>query len=238
MTHRVREALLSHPVQDELLVVAERWKVPRERPVDAHVRALGEPLDEVRERGDEPQRVERVRAKLPREAADLLDALPHVVAQTDQLGAQLGGRGRRHAVDLQDDRGQMLAELVVQLGGEAPPLGLSLGERAASAVASLGLEAIEHRVEALREDGDLRLGARVRKSLAGTQRIDALHERREADQGRERAAHEDEVHGEHDRQPPDEHQDPAVGRAHDEDHGSLPRARSQFGMNNRQKSGR
>src|SRR5690349_16228788 len=62
----------------------------------------------------------------------------------------LDRRGRRVAaepVGLQQHPGERLAELLVQLAGDPPALGLLCRHRAAGAVAALALQAVEHVVE-------------------------------------------------------------------------------------------
>ncbi len=70
----------------------------------------------------------------------------------DDLRACAGARSPAVAgstFGAQRDGGQGLADLVVQLAGDAQPLGLLCGERALGALAPLGLDPIEHRVERL-----------------------------------------------------------------------------------------
>ena len=90
--------------------------------------------------------------------------------------------GRRAPVDLlqgEDDAGQRLADLVVQLAGDAQPLGLGGRERAAGAALALGLEAVEHVVEGRGQLAHLGGGLADRHAAAGIVRVDAAHRARQ-----------------------------------------------------------
>ena len=84
--------------------------------------------------------------------------LPRAVscASSDAAQPRLG-HVAGHAAELQHDAGERLADAVVELLRDAQPLALLGGQRAADAVAPLGLEAVEHVVE---RGGELR-GLRV-----------------------------------------------------------------------------
>ena len=54
------------------------------------------------------------------------------------------GRGLDDRLELQQHPGQELADLVVQVAGDADPLGLLGGEHAPAALLALALEPVEH----------------------------------------------------------------------------------------------
>ena len=86
---------------------------------------------------------------------------------------QLVGDPRGQPFDLQHGAGQRLADLVVQLAGDPAALALQHAQRLTRALASLGLQPIEHLVERLRQRRDIRLAvdrhplARARADRAG-----------------------------------------------------------------------
>jgi hypothetical protein len=103
------------------------------------------------------------------------------------------------AAQLEQQGGQRLADLVVQLGGQPPALALLGAHGAPRAVAALALEAIEHVVEGGRQVADLGRRALLGQALPGREGIDAAHEGGEVLERRDGAAHEHEVDEEHDR---------------------------------------
>jgi hypothetical protein len=126
-----------------------------------------------------------------------------------------GGRDRglrlvRDPRQAHREGGEVLADLVVELPGQAPALALLRGELAAGAVPALVLEAVEHLVERPREDRHLGLGPFRRDPAPGAQWVDAAHERREPLERSERAAHEHGVDQRHRDDPAREHDDPPV----------------------------
>jgi len=139
------------------------------------------------------------------------------VANVADLAFQIGRGSPEDTVEVQAERGERLADLVVQLGGHAAAFCLSLAECAHARLAALGLQPVEHLVERVGQDGELRLGARTRQALAGAQRIDRAHESREAHERRRRAADEHDVGGHHDREAAGERRDAPVGGLDDED---------------------
>ena len=99
----------------------------------------------------QPQLLQRVRAQPARDPAHLLGAVPGRLAQLVELAAQLVGDARGEPFDLQDDAGQGLADFVVQLARDPPALGLLNHQRLSRALATLGLQPVEHVVERLRQ---------------------------------------------------------------------------------------
>ena len=70
-----------------------------------------------------------------------------IVSTISDQRLSLRGQLAGGAFGAQGDGGQRLADLVVQLAGDPQPLGLLGGEGAVGAVAPLGLDPVEHRVE-------------------------------------------------------------------------------------------
>ena len=74
--------------------------------------------------------------------------------------AQLVGDVGGEAFDLEHHAGERLADLVVQLARDPPPLGLLHQQRQPRALAALGLEPVEHLVERCRQRADVSIGVR------------------------------------------------------------------------------
>ena len=72
------------------------------------------------------------------------------------------------------DAGQHLADLVVQVAGDADPLGLLGGEHAPAALLALALEPVEHPVEGGDDAADLVVAVDL-QALTGPQQVDRLH---------------------------------------------------------------
>ena len=99
----------------------------------------------------------------------------------------------------------------MELLGDAQPLALLRGERAADAVAPLGLEALEHLVERRGQLGRLGVAAADLEPVARLQRVDPARERGQLAQRRERAAQQQQVEREHQREPAGEDRQLAHG---------------------------
>ena len=82
------------------------------------------------------------------------------------------GLGER--VELEQDAGQHLADLVVQAAGDAQPFGLLGRERSVAALAALRLEPVEHLVERLHHLDHLQ-AALLRQPLPRPQQVDRAH---------------------------------------------------------------
>ena len=118
----IREALLGDAVDDQLLLVGQR-EVPREPPLDLEPSALGDRRAQRQERALEPELVERLRTEPAGDQPDLLRRLTRTFAEADDVFANLLGSAPRKRLATQDQPGQELADLVVQLSRNAPPLG-------------------------------------------------------------------------------------------------------------------
>src|ERR671915_971595 len=112
--------------------------------MDAHLRALREGLCERDERGDETEIVEGLGAKLACDPADVVKARPRRLLGFAELVLQVGGGLLRQSTELEHYRRQRLTDLVVELLGDALPLGLLRLERVPAALVPLQLEAVEH----------------------------------------------------------------------------------------------
>ena len=69
------------------------------------------------------------------------------------ISSPVSGRALGDRVEVQQDAGQDLADLVVEVAGDADPLGLLRGEDAPAALLPLALEPVEHAVEGDRRRG-------------------------------------------------------------------------------------
>jgi hypothetical protein len=231
MADRVGDALLGNAIQDELLVVVELRQVALQLADDANARAPHELGREVRQGSGQPQRVESLRPQRAHDSADVFDGGQDAVAHVDDLVAQIRRRALVQPVELQGERREVLADLVVQLVGDAAPLGFSLRERPVQALTALALETIEHLVEGLRQHADLRLGAGGGDPLPGPQRVHAAHEVRQPFQRRHGASHQDEVDDQHHRHPAPDGRNSSVGRLQVKDE---PRGRQHRGVGDEQ----
>ena len=184
MAKRVGQCLLGDAVDHQLDLGAERRQTAFELAQHPHRALALHPQAERDQRVDQPQIVQRLRAQLAGDAADVVEA---AVDRIDDLAQRLSlcGQLAGGAFGAQGDGGQRLADLVVQLAGDAQPLGLLGGERTVGAVAPLGLDAVEHRVEGARQRDHL--GAHPhpvahRGALARAHRVDVAHQGRQAAQ--------------------------------------------------------
>ena len=166
----VRERLLRDAVDDELLLLGERGAaVSRCRRMRICACSA---TRSARARGRSGARGPRV----PPVAAGARSCGPPRCRGGRSRAARRAVRAARRgstagqALDLQHHTRERLADLVVQFASD--PLSLSLldHQRAARAVASLGLQAIEHVVERLRQRGHVRLTVDAR-TRARRQRI-------------------------------------------------------------------
>ena len=121
----VRERLLHDPVERRLDLGRQPRLAERRMEVDANVRLLRERIGQPLERRHEAEVVEHGRAKLDREAADVLERAHDLLPQLGQGGAGRVVRERLlERLQPEQDRGQRLPRLVVELARE--PLTLQL----------------------------------------------------------------------------------------------------------------
>ena len=99
----------------------------------------------------------------------------------------------------------------MQLLRDPQPLALLRRQRAADAVAPLGLEPVEHVVERRGELGGLGVPARDLEPAARLEWVDPPRERRQLAQRRQRTAQQQEVEREHQREAADEDRELAHG---------------------------
>ena len=177
----VGEALLRDAVDHELLLVGQRRHraVAREAGVDPG--ALREVLDLRRERRDQAVVVERGRAQLAREVQELLHRLVGEALGLLQLGAQRVRRVHRGRLEAQQDAGERLVDLVVEVLGDPRALLLLAAQHGAAGLAALLLDAGQHVVEARGQLLHLAGGpARRIRAHAGGVEVDAVHRAHEA----------------------------------------------------------
>ena len=84
------------------------------------------------------------------------------------------GIARRETLDLEHHSGERLADLIVQLARDTPPLALLHHQCTVRAVTPLGLEPLEHLVERRRQRGDVWFAIHTCADSRG-QRIVAAH---------------------------------------------------------------
>ena len=140
---------------------------------------LGHALAEHAQRAGQPEVVERLRAQPARDPAHLLEAVARGLLRLEHALARRLGHVARGAAELQHDAGQALADAVVELLGDAQALALLRGQRAADAVAALGLEPLEHLVERGGELGGVGVAAADVEPVARLERVDPARERRQ-----------------------------------------------------------
>ena len=125
--------------------------IPLWRPSSAHV---------ARERRLEPEVVERRRAQLAGQGEQLLHRLVGERPDLGQLAGELRRRLLARRLEAQQQAGERLVDLVVQVARDPGALLLLGGERGARGPAALGLEPLEHADERLVQALDLLRAAR------------------------------------------------------------------------------
>ena len=183
----VGEALLGDPVDDQLLLGGER-EVAGEPSLDLEPRSLGDRRAQSQQRALEPELVERLGTEPAGDQPDLLRRLTRTLAEPDDVFAKLLGSAPRQRLATQDQPGQELADLVVQLPRDAPPLGLLGRQSAAPAVAPLALEAIEHLIEGFRQRHNLFIAGGGVDPLTRSERVDLVHDLGQGLQRRQRSS--------------------------------------------------
>ena len=174
VTGDVRQALLGDPVEDELRLRVERRQVSLELPPDAHVRALLEATGKFRERAGKPEVIEEFGAQLLGEAAHVVEARLHDLLRLGQLRALLRVRVGGQSLELEQDGGHRLSDLVVQAAGEPLALLFLRLEGVRAGVAAFLLQPVEHPVEGLFKRADL-ANAVDRQALSAAKDVGGLH---------------------------------------------------------------
>jgi hypothetical protein len=137
--------------------------------IDEHAALPREARRQRVERARQTELHERVGPQVAGDPAHVLERAPGALARLLEVGL-VGSPDR--LIDLQQDAGQRLAELVVQLAGQPAPLGLLSPHGAARAVAALVLQPVEHLVERLGQLAHV-LGRRPDvQARAGRERVD------------------------------------------------------------------
>ena len=174
----VGQRLLRHAVDDELLLVAELGQMLVEVLADARSRSAGakrshstaSALTSPRSSsasGRSSSAIRRTSSRLARTASWM----------SSTSRAQRLVEHAAHAGEAEQHRGQLLADLVVQLQRDAQPLGLLGLEHPAGGLAPLGLQAGQHLVEGERQLARLRGGAGAGHAGAGPREVDAPRQR-------------------------------------------------------------
>ena len=168
----VRQRLLGHAVQDELVVRRQVGQLVGDLLAHGQAGALGEPFAQDGERALESEVVERLGSQLDRDPPYILEAAAHGALDLGDVVAQLAWDPRLDTRQSEQHRGELLPDLVVQLLRDPQALGFLAGEDPPGGIPALGLEAGEHLVE--RRGQLARLGCRVRNRhpLGGVGEID------------------------------------------------------------------
>ena len=147
--------LLVDAIDRQVLLGRQRRQVGREAVPHLQPAVLGEAGGERDQSAAQAELVERLGTQTTGDVAHLLRALARRLAHLGDGVLQLGRRGTAEAVELQDDPGQRLPELVVQLASEPATLALLRGQRPLCALAPLVLEPVQHLVERVEQVADL-----------------------------------------------------------------------------------
>ena len=114
--------------------------------------------DAQRDQGvDETQIVERFRAQLAGDSANLVEAVADGIGDASELRRRRRGIARGGALGLERDGREGLPDLVVELPRDSKPFRLLGGQRSSGRFMARPLQAVEHRVE--RRGKRLALGA-------------------------------------------------------------------------------
>ena len=206
VAHDVGQALLGDPVDHELDFVAHRV-LELELALDVEV-VVGRGRGAQRaQRALQAEVVEHLGAQLASDAAHVVEAAAHGFAGGRELRRVVLAGAAGRVLELEDDAGEDLADLVVELARDPLALGLLREERFAPALAALVLEPVQHVVEGRGQRGDVGVGAADREPAAGLQRLHGAHRRRQPAQRRDEPAQEQHV---------EDHGDDEAG---DQDHG-------------------
>ena len=142
--------------------------------------------------------LEQVGPELLRDPPDLLQRTPDRLLGLLHPPAPLRRIRAGQRLELKQHAREHLPDLVVEPARDAPALRLLGRERAAAALAPLGLEAVEHLVERVHELANLGPAA-LGQALPGTEQVDRAHALHEPIDRREHGAQQEEVGREHER---------------------------------------
>ena len=177
MLRHVGECLLGHAVDRGLHHLGQL--VGLALGVQPHLdpRARGEALELRLHRGQQPVVVERRGPQLAGEVEQLLHRLVHQLLELGHLRSALrrGVLGER--LEAQQDRGEGLVDLVVQVARQATALLLLGAHRELARAPALLLDALEQALEGVREAIDLLdrvMGDHQRGGLGGIDRLDPV----------------------------------------------------------------
>ena len=163
----------------------------------AHAALLSDPRGERDQGVDQPQIIERFGPELARDPSQVIEARLHRFGDLAQC-LLLRSALTSGPLGQQRDGGQGLADLIVQLAGDSRPLCLLCGQGAPRTLASLGLQAIEHRVEGLRQRDRLATGAsELGSTTPRGHRIHHSHQPCQAAQRLDHPPHECDVSDQH-----------------------------------------
>jgi transposase len=223
----VGQAFLCDAVEHQFGLGTEPGKVGLEAAPHREAGMGGELGGQRGEGADKAEVVQHAGAQAARDAAHLVQALPSRFLRVAQICAQGLGSQVTRPLELEQDRGQALAYLVVQLLGDAAPLSLLCRQRACGAGAPLRLQPVEHLVERRDQLGHL-TAAGDSQALPRALQVDPGHQARQVLERSQPDAQQDSVGGQADRETGEE--DPRLGGQH--------RGRDGHGREEQQSGGR
>ena len=144
--------------------------------------------------------VENLRTELLRQAADVIEARLHDLLRLVELSLLFRGRGCSESLELEENGGHRLADLVVQAAREALTLRFLCLERVRAGIATLLGEPLEHHVERPFQATDL-AWADDRQPLAAAKDVSGLHLLRKPLERKEQPPKEETVDDQHDEEP-------------------------------------
>src|SRR5687767_1609467 len=154
MPGNVGQALLRDAVDGELGVGLEVGQGLVEPALDGDAGYAAEGRRQLGERADETELLEHFGAQLTRYPPHFVEGSPNrLLGVIDLVSVGRGLVGDR--VQVQQDAGQYLADLVVEVAGDADAFGLLRGQDAAATLLPFAFEAVEHAVEGDDDAADL-----------------------------------------------------------------------------------
>lgn len=155
MPHSVRQRLLGYSVDHELSLLWQQRELPRKLLLHSHLAMLSDALAQGGEGARETEVVKCLWSQMLGDASDRVDPFPGSLARRMDLRSELRGRLPSQACELEQHRGERLADVVMQLLGDPQPLCLLRCDRSAGALPPFLLEIVKHLVVCESEVRDL-----------------------------------------------------------------------------------
>ena len=170
----VGQRLLRHAIDNQLGLRIELGELLVDRLGHAQPRRLGEAVAQHRQGADESEVVERLGAELERDPADVLEARANAFLDDRDLVVERRLHAGPDPSEAEQDRRQLLPDLVMQLLRDPQPFGLLAREHTPGGIAPLGLEPGEHLVDGERKLTRFDGGLRARHPFARLSEVDAV----------------------------------------------------------------